>query len=114
MCTIQHAVRIHSRFKDWGPTAATALYQDLVAAGKGQLDAVTPGAPVRGIENGGNTCYIDRCLPSLKGLFWRDLLGRRLASPLKNYLTIIERGVIFGGQIKAVFFGAQSFARVGW
>eukprot|EP00752_Nemacystus_decipiens_P009870 g8806.t2 len=50
------------RFKDWGPTEATALYQDLVAAGKGQLNAVTPGAPIRGIENGGNTCYIDSLL----------------------------------------------------
>eukprot|EP00903_Cladosiphon_okamuranus_P021797 g20043.t1 len=50
------------RFKDWGPTSATALYQDLVAAGKGQLNAVTPGAPVRGMANGGNTCYIDSLL----------------------------------------------------
>ena len=48
------------RYKDWGPEAATALYQDLVAAGKGLLEKVTPGAAIRGMENGGNTCYIDR------------------------------------------------------
>lgn len=47
-------------YKDWGPHPATALYQDLIATGKGSLEKVTPGAAVRGMENGGNTCYIDR------------------------------------------------------
>ncbi|CBJ30972.1 conserved unknown protein [Ectocarpus siliculosus] len=50
------------RYKDWGPEAATALYQSLVAAGKGLLEKVNPGAPVRGMQNGGNTCYIDSLL----------------------------------------------------
>lgn len=53
-------VYVCGRYNDWGPEAATALYQDLKAAGKGFLEKVTPGETLRGVENGGNTCYIDR------------------------------------------------------
>ncbi|CAN0385992.1 unnamed protein product [Discosporangium mesarthrocarpum] len=48
------------RYTDWGPTPAAVLYQDIVAAGKGFLEPAFPGGVVRGMENGGNTCYIDR------------------------------------------------------
>ncbi|CAM9148995.1 unnamed protein product, partial [Phaeothamnion confervicola] len=60
------------RFCDWAPNQAAAFYQDLLSAGKGMLEPVLrpgrPGpagrlpAPLRGAENGGNTCYIDSLL----------------------------------------------------
>lgn len=62
-CFFNACVRVvfcFGRYRDWGPEAATAFYQDLVAAGKGLLEKITPGDAVRGMENGGNTCYIDR------------------------------------------------------
>ncbi|CAM9680280.1 unnamed protein product, partial [Choristocarpus tenellus] len=50
------------RYTDWGPKHAAALYQDLVAAEKGFLEPPCPGTAIRGMENGGNTCYIDSLL----------------------------------------------------
>ncbi|KAG5187751.1 hypothetical protein JKP88DRAFT_306632 [Tribonema minus] len=51
------------RHCDWSAQRAAALYQELVAAGKGFLEPV-PAAPerVRGATNGGNTCYLDSLL----------------------------------------------------